>query len=193
MKITFLGGGNMANALIGGLLKTGSTVADIAVIDALAEARTRLKQTYGIRVYAAQDSAATLAEASDCAVLLLAVKPQQMQAACLPLRPLLQQQLVISIAAGLRLSDLSHCLGGYQRLVRAMPNTPALIGAGISGLYATPQVSAPERQCAERRRHGFLGGGRKPNGRGNSALGQRAGLCFFVVRSLAGSRWPARF
>jgi pyrroline-5-carboxylate reductase len=145
MKITFLGGGNMANALIGGLLKTGFDVADIAVIELSAEVRARLEQTYGLRCYGVSEAAALA-----CDALLLSVKPQQMREACASLRPYLQQQLVISIAAGLRLADLQRWLGGHDRLVRTMPNTPALIGAGVTGLYALPTVSVDERSNAER-------------------------------------------
>jgi pyrroline-5-carboxylate reductase len=145
MKITFLGGGNMANALIGGLLKTGFAAADIGVIEIGAEGRARLENAYGVRCYAAPD-----ASALDCDVVLLAVKPQQMRAACTPLAPHLKQQLVICIAAGLRLADLARWLGGHGKLVRCMPNTPALIGAGVTGLYAAPAVSAAQRTDAER-------------------------------------------
>jgi pyrroline-5-carboxylate reductase len=145
MKITFLGGGNMANALIGGLLKTGFAAADIAVVEIGAEGRTRLEQAYGVRCYAAAEAAAL-----DCDVVLLSVKPQQMREACTPLVPYLKQQLIISIAAGLRLADLSRWLGGYDKLVRTMPNTPALIGAGVTGLYASPAVSKAGRASAER-------------------------------------------
>ena len=145
MKITFLGGGNMANALIGGLLNTGFAAADIAVIELGAEARARLEQSYGVRCYGAPDAAAL-----DCDVLLLSVKPQQMREACAPLAPHLRQQVIISIAAGLRLADLSRWLGGYDKLVRCMPNTPALIGAGVTGLHALPAVSEAERIGAER-------------------------------------------
>jgi len=86
-------------------------------------------------------------------VLVLAVKPQQMQAACQSLRPFVAGQLVISIAAGMRLADISRWLGGHERLVRVMPNTPALIGSGVTGLYALPGVSEAERLGAERIMH----------------------------------------
>jgi len=82
MKITFLGGGNMADALIGGLLKTGFAASDIAVIEIGAEGRARLAEAYGVRCHAAPD-----AQALDCDVVLLAVKPQQMRDACAPLVP----------------------------------------------------------------------------------------------------------
>ncbi|HOL64587.1 MAG TPA: pyrroline-5-carboxylate reductase [Accumulibacter sp.] len=145
MKITFLGGGNMANALIGGLVKTGFSAADIAVIELGAQGRAKLRLVYGVRCYETPTAAAL-----DCDALLLSVKPQQMREACQPLAPFLQQQLVISIAAGLRLDDLSRWLGDYRKIVRAMPNTPALIGAGITGLCAMPAVSMAERLGAER-------------------------------------------
>lgn len=148
MKITFLGGGNMAVALIGGLLKQGFSAAAIQAVELSAEARERLTDTFGIRTTAVVD-----ASALNCEVLVLAVKPQQMKEALLPLAGALKQQVVVSIAAGLRLADIGRWLGGYERLVRAMPNTPALIGAGITGLFAAPSVNPEERQKAERILH----------------------------------------
>ncbi|HQC79168.1 MAG TPA: pyrroline-5-carboxylate reductase [Accumulibacter sp.] len=145
MKITFLGGGNMANALIGGLVKTGFAASDIAVIELGAQGRARLRLVYGVRCYETATAAAL-----DCDAVLLSVKPQQMREACGPLSKHLNQQLVISIAAGLRMADLSRWLGGYDKIVRAMPNTPVLIGAGITGLCAMPAVSMAERLGAER-------------------------------------------
>jgi pyrroline-5-carboxylate reductase len=145
MKICFLGGGNMANALIGGLLNKGIPATDIVVIEINEAGRERLERTYGVRCHAEVGAAAL-----DCDVLLLAVKPQQMRKACEHLPPYLDRQLVLTIAAGLRLVDLSRWLGGYDRLVRAMPNTPALIGAGMTGLFAHPSVAEAERRGAER-------------------------------------------
>ncbi|MBN8438110.1 MAG: pyrroline-5-carboxylate reductase [Candidatus Accumulibacter propinquus] len=145
MKITFLGGGNMANAMIGGLVKTGFSAADIAVIELGAQGRAKLRLVYGVRCYEAPTAAAL-----DCDAVLLSVKPQQLRDACEPLLRHLKQQLIISIAAGLRLADVSRWLGGYGKIVRAMPNTPALIGAGVTGLYALPGVSMAERLGAER-------------------------------------------
>ena len=144
MKITFLGGGNMAAALIGGLLNNGFPPEDIAVIEIGAENRQRLEKKYCVRTYAGPET-----EALQCDALLLAVKPQQMRAACAPLLAHLDQQLLISIAAGLRLADLSRWLGGYGKLIRVMPNTPALIGAGVTGLFALPGVSEDEKRQAE--------------------------------------------
>lgn len=145
MKITFLGGGNMANAMIGGLLKQGTLASDIEVVELDAANRERLSSSYGVFCHPGPES---LAWASD--VIVLAVKPQQMKAAVQPLVSCLNKQVVVSIAAGLRLDALSRWLGGYRRLVRGMPNTPAMIGAGITGLCALPEVSAAERQAAER-------------------------------------------
>lgn len=145
MKLTFLGGGNMATALIGGLRKQGYSAAGIQVVEPDEEKRVRLADDFGVRVTPAVDGAVF-----DCDAFVLAVKPQQMKAAVTPLAGRLAEQLVISIAAGLRLDDISRWLGGYGRLVRAMPNTPALIGAGISGLFARPEVDREGRQLAER-------------------------------------------
>ncbi len=144
MKITFIGGGNMANALIGGLLKQGIPSADIQVVEPLAENRERLAGAFGIACRPATD-AATL----DSNVLVLSVKPQQMREALAPLVGKLAGQLVISIAAGMRLKDIARWLGGYSKLVRTMPNTPALIGAGITGLYADPTIDGEARRQTE--------------------------------------------
>ena len=135
----------MASALIGGLLNTGFPVSDIAVIEIGAESRARLERKFGVRCHAEVNACALV-----CDVLLLAVKPQQMREACAGLQSCLEQQLVISIAAGLRLADLSRWLGGYAKLVRAMPNTPAMIGAGVTGLFALPEVSEAERLGSDR-------------------------------------------
>jgi pyrroline-5-carboxylate reductase len=149
MKITFLGGGNMAAALIGGMLEHGFAAGDIQVIELGAEARVRLAGRFGVRAVESADAAAL-----GCDVLVLAVKPQQMKAALAPVAGRLGGQLVISIAAGLRLADVGRWLGAGgrpdARLVRCMPNTPALIGAGVTGLYADPSVDAAGREAAER-------------------------------------------
>lgn len=144
MKITFLGGGNMANALIGGLVGKGFAAGDIGVIELSAEGRRRLADNYGVRTADAAD-----ADMLDCDVVVLAVKPQQMKAAVAPLLPYLRRQLIVSIAAGLRLADLSRWLGGHRQLVRTMPNTPALIAAGVTGLCALPEVDDAGRARAE--------------------------------------------
>jgi len=149
MKITFLGGGNMATALIGGMLERGFAAADLQVVELGEAARGALAQRFGVRAVESFDDAALA-----CDVLVLAVKPQQMKAALAPIAGRLCGQLVISIAAGLRLADLGRWLGApgapHARLVRCMPNTPALIGAGVTGLYADPSVDAAGRETAGR-------------------------------------------
>jgi pyrroline-5-carboxylate reductase len=145
MKITFIGGGNMAVALIGGLRKQGFSAAGIQVVEPFEGSRQRLTDAFGVRCTAAVDAAAL-----NCETLVLAVKPQQLREAVAPLRGKLDNQLVVSIAAGLRLADISRWLGNYRKLVRTMPNTPALIGAGITGLYADPTVDLEGRTYAER-------------------------------------------
>lgn len=149
MKITFLGGGNMANALIGGMRKQGFSVAAMQVVEPVEENREKLMEKFGVRCCAAVDAAAL-----NCEVLILAVKPQQIKNALEPLtgqfRDHLVNQLVISVAAGLRLTDISRWLGGYQQLVRCMPNTPALIGAGLTGLFASTAVGREGRDTAEK-------------------------------------------
>jgi len=144
MRITFIGGGNMANALISGLLKQGFHPADLRVVEPSEENRQRLAAAFGIVCLPAVDDSV-----QDCEVLVLSVKPQQMREALAPLAGKLNNQIVISIAAGTRLADISRWLGGYGKLVRTMPNTPALIGAGIAGLYADPSVGNEGRQQAE--------------------------------------------
>ena len=143
-KILFLGGGNMASALIGGLVAKGFEARSISVIEVDATARERLGSRHAVRVSAAPD-AATLAAGT----IVLAVKPQDMRAALSGFAGKLNQQLVISIAAGITLEALSRWLGGHRKLVRCMPNTPALIGAGIAGLYAFPDVGQDERKQTE--------------------------------------------
>jgi pyrroline-5-carboxylate reductase len=144
VKITFIGGGNMAAALLGGLIGKGHAPAGIRVVELQAEARARLAAQFGVACVHSVAAAAALGD-----VVVLAVKPQQMRAAAQALRPRLGRELVITIAAGIRLVDLSRWLGGYATLVRCMPNTPALIGAGITGLYASAGVDADQRALAE--------------------------------------------
>ena len=142
MRIAFLGGGNMATALIGGLVARGTDARSIAVVEVSAAARERLGARYPVHIATAPDAALQRAE-----VLVLAVKPQDARAALASIS--IDRQLVISIAAGLTLDALSRWLGGHRKLVRCMPNTPALIGAGIAALYALPEVNAAERARAQ--------------------------------------------
>ena len=143
MNICFIGGGNMASALIGGLLKRGFSPAHIRVVEINPDNCTRLHHEYGVR--ASPDLAEGVAH---CELIVLAVKPQQLRELALQLAPALSGQLIISIAAGVRAKDLAHWLGS-ENIVRAMPNTPALIRSGITGLYALPSVSAAHRHDAQ--------------------------------------------
>ncbi|WP_374343638.1 pyrroline-5-carboxylate reductase [Azonexus sp.] len=145
MKILFLGGGNMASALIGGMVKQGIPAGDIDVIDPVAEARAKLAATFAVNCHASAETAPASPD-----VLVLAVKPQQMKDAVAPLAGKLGKALVISIAAGLGMDSLARWLGGHRNIVRCMPNTPALIGAGITGLCALPEVSDEGRATADR-------------------------------------------
>ncbi|MDQ0142229.1 pyrroline-5-carboxylate reductase [Cupriavidus necator] len=143
----FLGGGNMASALIGGLIARGVPAGAIRVVDPFPEAQQRLARDLGVHAAGAPDAAFG---ASD--VLVLAVKPQQFREAAGQLLPLLpasgKGNLVISVAAGIRLQDMQRWLGGRSRVVRAMPNTPALSGLGMTGLAAPAALSAEDRAIA---------------------------------------------
>ena len=143
MNIAFIGGGNMASALIGGLLKQNFTVAQIRVVEISADNRGKLEQEFGVRT---TDELANGITASD--IILLAVKPQQLSGVSHQLAPLLNGQLLLSIAAGIRAADLSRWTDS-KNVVRAMPNTPALIQSGMTGLYALPSVSQAHREQAQ--------------------------------------------
>lgn len=144
MTITFIGGGNMARALIGGLLRQNCSCAEIRVVEVDAEAREKIKHEF--QVEAVADVALGVA---DTDIIVLAIKPQQLPAVARALAPLLTDQLVISIAAGIRSTDISRWLDGYVHVVRAMPNTPALVRSGVTGLYAMSGVTDEERHDAE--------------------------------------------
>lgn len=145
-KITFIGGGNMANSIIGGLVAQGFAAQNIEVCDPLAESRARLEQSFGVRT-----SDNNGAAASDAGTVILAVKPQIMRTVCEELGASLgHKPLIISIAAGIPLTKLSEWLGGELAIVRCMPNTPALVEAGASGLYANEHCSTEQREMAER-------------------------------------------
>ena len=139
MTIYFLGGGNMATAIASGLVKQGGY--QIHIANRSAEKRTRLAAELGVTV------SERLPELNQHDILILAVKPQDMQAACANIQT--HGALVLSVAAGLSIQTLSHYLGGTQRIIRIMPNTPSQIGLGIAGIYAPPHISATDRQQAE--------------------------------------------
>jgi len=148
MNVVFIGGGNMADALIGGMLKNGFAPGQLRAIEVDGAARRRLADKYGVECH---DEARRALRPGD--VVVFAVKPQQMKEAARFSGLKDNAHLVISIAAGITLDTLSRWLGGpagnYARMIRAMPNTPALIGAGVAGLYAQPGVSEAERKQAE--------------------------------------------
>ena len=144
MKIAFIGGGNMASAMLGGLLQQGYAPNEIGVVEIAAEARQHLVEAYGVRVFAEASDDVTSAE-----LVVLAVKPQQLAEVAQALAGSLRGQLVISIAAGIRANDLARWLRGYKNIVRVMPNTPSLVQAGVAGLYAMPGVSDADRVRAE--------------------------------------------
>lgn len=144
MKIAFVGGGNMARAIIGGLVAKGARASDIVVVEVDAVARLKLVSEFGVE--AIEKPGAQLA-AMD--VVVFAVKPQQMRSAAQAVAPHLVDSLLITIAAGIRIESLSRWLGGLERIVRAMPNTPALVHAGVTGLYAPSVVGTDDRNAAE--------------------------------------------
>ncbi len=143
MNITFVGGGNMAKALIGGLIKRGYSSSRMRVVEVSKERCVELHNEFGLR--ATMDLTQAVAH---CDTVILAVKPQQLQEVSLQLAPILDGQLVISIAAGIRTPDMARWLGTHN-IVRCMPNTPALIRSGVTALYAMPAVKPDECHRAE--------------------------------------------
>jgi pyrroline-5-carboxylate reductase len=143
IDIAFIGGGNMATAIIGGLLRQGRAPASILVIDPLPAQRERLAHELGVVTLAGPD--ATLSQAG---TVVWAVKPQQFKDAAQTYAALTGGALHYSVMAGLRSDDIARLIG-TPRVVRAMPNTPALVGQGMTGLYARPEVSAAERAAIE--------------------------------------------
>jgi pyrroline-5-carboxylate reductase len=138
-SIAFIGGGNMASAVIGGLRKAGRPAASIIVVEPFEAQRDKLAQAFGVAAQAAADD--RLAQA---ATVVWAVKPQLFADAAAPCAAHVGAALQLSVMAGIR-SQVIVLASGSARVVRAMPNTPALIGQGIAGLYARPEVSAAER------------------------------------------------
>ncbi len=145
-NIGFIGGGNMARSLIGGLVADGVAPQRLWVAEPDAERRAALAAQFGVHITADNSELAATVDA-----LVLAVKPQQMKAVCGEIASTVQSRkpLLISIAAGLRLEALQRWLGGELALVRTMPNTPALVQSGATALYATPQASKAQCELAE--------------------------------------------
>ncbi|MGH8090634.1 MAG: pyrroline-5-carboxylate reductase [Rudaea sp.] len=144
--IAFIGGGNMARSLIGGLIRDGAPAAPIAVSEPNADLRTALARDFSVATHVDNAAAARSAD-----VLVLAVKPQVMKMVCADLREIAQARkpLIVSIAAGIRIDQLEDWLGGNLAIVRCMPNTPALIGAGAAGIHANARTSAAQRELAQ--------------------------------------------
>jgi pyrroline-5-carboxylate reductase len=143
MKLAFIGGGNMAQAMLAGLRTQQFIMSGITVVELDVNKHATLQQQFGIK------ATSSLADVAACDAIVLAVKPQQLPTLAKTLAPLLTTQLVISIVAGIRLQDLSTWLNDYQTIVRTMPNTPAQIQAGITGLYAHPAVSKEQIVIAD--------------------------------------------
>jgi pyrroline-5-carboxylate reductase len=145
MRLAFIGGGNMARAIIGGLVTKGvARAANIVVVELDAVARLKLISEFGVQAVEKPG-----AELRTVDMVIFAVKPQQMREAAATVSPHLGDPLLVTIAAGIRIDDLSRWLGGLERIVRAMPNTPALVHAGITGLYAPSVVGTADREAAE--------------------------------------------
>lgn len=145
-KVAFVGGGNMARALAGGMIAAGYERSHILVSEPLAGNRKLLESELGGAIIC-EDNAEVVREA---ACVLFAVKPQILSSVCRPLADIVQRNrpLVISIAAGVRSSDIDTWLGGGLSVVRVMPNQPALLRLGISGMYANAQTTAEQLEAA---------------------------------------------
>jgi pyrroline-5-carboxylate reductase len=142
-RIAFIGGGNMASAIISGLIKQGLPPELIDVVEPIAEARDKLQSSFGVTAH--PEAAAFLL---DAALVVWAVKPQTFKQAALAVVPHVLGGLHLSVAAGIRSDSIATWLGS-ERIVRAMPNTPALIGQGITGLFARDSVTANDKAFVE--------------------------------------------
>ena len=142
-RIAFIGGGNMASAIIGGLLREGTPSEAVTVVEPDAAQRERLESRF--RVLTLPEAGPALA---GCSAVVWAVKPQTFQAAAQACAPHTRAALHLSVAAGIRSDSMANWLG-TERIVRAMPNTPALVGRGMTGLYARPGLDAQDRRQVE--------------------------------------------
>jgi pyrroline-5-carboxylate reductase len=141
--LAFIGGGNMASAILGGLLQQGLPANSVEVVEPFEPARERLKAQFGISALAV--AGPQLARAG---LVVWAVKPQTFKEAAAQARPYVGQALHLSVAAGIRSDSIAAWLG-TERIVRSMPNTPALVGQGMTGLFARPAVEATDRAWVE--------------------------------------------
>jgi len=144
--LAFIGGGNMASAILGGLIRQGFAPAQVTVIEPFAETAAKLTADWGVEVATAAASASTALSKAD--LVIWAVKPQVFKEAALPVAAFTQKALHLSVAAGIRSDSIARWLQ-TDRVVRSMPNTPALVGQGITGLFARAGVSAPDQHLIE--------------------------------------------
>jgi len=144
--LCFIGAGNMAKSLIGGLIASGYSKEHIIATDPTEAQRNQVTETFGIDCLGDNNAAIERAD-----IIILAVKPQILQTVCKSIQNSVQSQkpLIISVAAGIRSSDIDRWLGGNQAIVRTMPNTPALIQSGATGLFANAHVSSEQKEQAE--------------------------------------------
>jgi pyrroline-5-carboxylate reductase len=143
VTIAFIGGGNMASAILGGLIRQGVRPEQITVVEPFADTAAHLQRQWGVTVLPA--ASPVLAQAQ---LVIWAVKPQLFSEAAAPVLPYTQGALHLSVAAGIRTDSLCRWVG-TQRVVRSMPNTPALVGQGMTAMYPCPQVSADDRLLVE--------------------------------------------
>jgi len=143
-RLAFIGGGNMACAVLGGLIASGHPADRVLVVEPHAPQAAQVREKFGVRVQAAGGAALV-----DADIVVWAVKPQVFRDAAAPCAPFVDKALHLSVMAGIR-SDAIARATGSERVVRAMPNTPALIGEGIAGLFARAAVSADDRAAIER-------------------------------------------
>ena len=144
MRLAFIGGGNMASAILGGLIREGLAPKQVVVIEPFAETAAKLQQALGVDVQAV--ASAVLADAD---LVVWAVKPQVFKEAALPVAAFTKKALHLSVAAGIRSESIARWLQ-TDRVVRSMPNTPALVGQGITGLFARAGVSALDKKWVEK-------------------------------------------
>jgi pyrroline-5-carboxylate reductase len=176
----------MASAILGALLQAGCRATDITVVDPGEDARARLRERFGVPTLAAAD-----ARLGGSRLVVWAVKPQAFRDAARAAAPFLGDALHVSVAAGIRCASMQAWLGS-KRIVRTMPNTPALVGLGMTGVYALPGVTAEDRALAE----ALIAGtgrwvwveGRSGAGRGDGAVGLRPRVCLLLSGSDARGR-----
>lgn len=146
LNIVFIGGGNMGQALVSGLLDSGWNADSIAIVDNDQAIINKLSKNFShCHVYSQSEAALNLAD-----VVVLAVKPQAMQTACeqIAAQCQIKRPLIISIAAGVLINNIDTWLGGELPIIRCMPNTPALVQSGVTGLYANSEITAEQRELA---------------------------------------------